>query len=288
MPRRRGRASLGQSWPVIRALRRERFDRSVDFAGNDRGAILSLLIGARRRLGWTQPGGFFGRRFCYNQRVPSWKSNWSTNPRGMANLLAAWNITRAVARSGNPRRPRAGGGGGKNFCRTEKSSATSRRSQPKKEWPLAHWAEFYRLAAAAGWRVDFHHRDGAARAIADGRFEKTSAGRAGAAGDSRTAAVSGRGEARGGFHFRRHRPAAFCRRSRRADDCAVRPHARRALGAGWPAPPDFDRRPMRLRRQFRRLPRRKPLPRGHFAGTGFRRGAIRVERRKFQPRVEFI
>ena len=69
MPRRRGSASLGQTWPVIRALRRERFDRSVDFASNDRGAILSFLIGARRRLGWAQRGGFFGRRFCYNQRV---------------------------------------------------------------------------------------------------------------------------------------------------------------------------------------------------------------------------
>src|SRR5579864_1622468 len=52
MPRRRGRARFSQSWPLIRALRREHFDRSVDFASNDRGAILSRLIGARRRLGW--------------------------------------------------------------------------------------------------------------------------------------------------------------------------------------------------------------------------------------------
>src|SRR5579859_1705502 len=69
MPRRRGRASLRQTWPLIRALRRERFDRSVDFAGNDRGAILSLLIGAGRRLGWTERGGFVGRRFLYTDRV---------------------------------------------------------------------------------------------------------------------------------------------------------------------------------------------------------------------------
>ncbi len=69
MPRRRGSASLGQTWPILRALRHERFDRSVDFASNDRGAILSFLIGARRRLGWAQRGGFLGRRFCYNQRV---------------------------------------------------------------------------------------------------------------------------------------------------------------------------------------------------------------------------
>ena len=51
MPRTRGRARISQSWPVIRALRRERFDRSVEFVGNDRGAVLSLLCGARARLG---------------------------------------------------------------------------------------------------------------------------------------------------------------------------------------------------------------------------------------------
>src|SRR5271154_951263 len=46
MPRRRGRASLRETWPFIRALRRENFDRSVDFASNDRGAFLSFFIGA--------------------------------------------------------------------------------------------------------------------------------------------------------------------------------------------------------------------------------------------------
>ena len=42
-PRRRGRAKPTLSWPVIRALRQEHFDRSVEFGGNDRGAIVSLL-----------------------------------------------------------------------------------------------------------------------------------------------------------------------------------------------------------------------------------------------------
>ena len=50
-PRRRGRAKPTLSWPVIRALRQEHFDRSVEFGGNDRGAIVSLLCGARQRLG---------------------------------------------------------------------------------------------------------------------------------------------------------------------------------------------------------------------------------------------
>ncbi|MEI9865240.1 MAG: glycosyltransferase family 9 protein [Limisphaerales bacterium] len=51
MPRQRGRASFSQTWPVVRALRCERFDHSVDFASNDRGAILSFLIGAKTTAG---------------------------------------------------------------------------------------------------------------------------------------------------------------------------------------------------------------------------------------------
>ena len=69
MPRRRGSASLRQTWPLLRALRSEHFDRSVDFASNDRGAILSRLIGARRRLGWAESGGFLGRKLFYTERV---------------------------------------------------------------------------------------------------------------------------------------------------------------------------------------------------------------------------
>src|SRR5580698_2651156 len=69
MPRRRGSANLSQTLPMIGALRRERFDRSVDFVSNDRGAIASLLIGAKERLGWVESGGFWGRRFCYTRRV---------------------------------------------------------------------------------------------------------------------------------------------------------------------------------------------------------------------------
>src|SRR4051812_33115234 len=60
IPRVRGKATIGQVWPVIRALRKERFDRSVDLAGNDRGALFSLLCGAAKRLGPVAPKGFWG------------------------------------------------------------------------------------------------------------------------------------------------------------------------------------------------------------------------------------
>src|SRR5256885_995703 len=68
-PRKRGTANLQRSWPVLRALRRERFDWSMDFVGSDRGALVSLLCGARERLAPRRARGFFGRRFCYTGTV---------------------------------------------------------------------------------------------------------------------------------------------------------------------------------------------------------------------------
>ena len=153
MPRRRGSASLRETWPVIRALRREHFDRSVDFASNDRGAILSRLIGARKRLGWAERGGFFGRRFCYNQRVTPEAKAQHESAR-LAHLLSAWNIEPASLEAEIHSDPALAPAAesllppGTILCHVASS-------QSKKEWPLRHWTEFYRLAAAAGLRVAF-------------------------------------------------------------------------------------------------------------------------------------
>jgi heptosyltransferase-3 len=152
-PRRRGRAKAGLAWPVIRALRTERFDRSVDFGGNDRGAIVSLLCGARERLGPLWPGGFVGRRFCYTRTC-------QMQPGGHVSLtnfqlLSTWGIATpdcprleicadpALARAAEQLIPRLA-----ILCHL----ATS---QPKKEWPLERWAEFHRLATAAGHELVF-------------------------------------------------------------------------------------------------------------------------------------
>jgi heptosyltransferase III len=152
-PRKRGKAKPTLSWPVIQALRQERFDRSIDFGGNDRGAIVSLLCGAGHRLGPLWPGGFLGRRFCYThtrQLQPGGHQSLTN-----FQLLSTWGIAApdcptleiypdpglaTVAEQILPR-PAI-------LCHL----ATS---QPKKEWPLAHWAELYRLAAAAGHELVF-------------------------------------------------------------------------------------------------------------------------------------
>ena len=155
MPRRRGRASLIELWPLLQALRRERFDRSVDFASNDRGAILSRIIGARQRLGWNERGGFFGRRFCYNCRVvpPPGELHES---RRLAHLLSGWQIPPPVSLAAeiaaDPELARAA----QALLPLDQAVICHvASSQPRKEWPLAHWAEFYRLATARGWRIVF-------------------------------------------------------------------------------------------------------------------------------------
>jgi heptosyltransferase III len=153
MPHRRGRAALCETWPVLRALRRERFDRSVDFASNDRGAIASFLIAARHRLGWSERGGFWGRPFCYNQRVAPENKVQHESAR-QAHLLSAWGIVPsslaaeiradpALAASANKILP-----AGKIFCHIASS-------QPKKEWPLKNWAALHQMAAAAGMEMTF-------------------------------------------------------------------------------------------------------------------------------------
>ena len=142
MPRRRGSASLGQTWPVVRALRRERFDRSVDFASNDRGAILSFLIGARRRLGWAQRGGFFGRRFCYHQRVVR-ENKLEHESSRMMHLLSAWDIAPGSLEPEIHTDPALAAAAQK-FLPERKIICHLASSQPKKEWPLC-------LTARVSW-----------------------------------------------------------------------------------------------------------------------------------------
>ena len=155
MPRRRGRAALAQTWPVIRALRRERFDRSVDFASNDRGAIASFLIGAKERLGWGERGGFWGRKFCYTRRTRP-ETETLHESAHLVRLLSGWNVPPPPSLEAEVHADPA-------LAEAAEKILPSRHavvchvasSQPKKEWPLAHWAKFHRLASEAGWEIAF-------------------------------------------------------------------------------------------------------------------------------------
>ena len=155
MPRQRGSASLGKTWPGIRALRSAKFDRSVDFASNDRGAILSRLIGARRRLGWDERGGFLGRKFCYTDRVKPDKKTPHASAR-MVLLLSGWQIPPPASLEAEIRADPSLAEAAKRILPDENAVVCHvASSQPKKEWPLAHWAKFRQLAADAGHHVVF-------------------------------------------------------------------------------------------------------------------------------------
>jgi heptosyltransferase III len=153
MPHQRGSTTLRQTWPVIRALRCERFDRSVDFASNDRGAIVSFLIGARQRLGWAEPGGFLGRQFCYNQRVAPENKVEHESAR-LARLLSAWDI-KTSSLAAEIRADPALAAAAKNLLPPGKIICHIASSQLKKEWPLPLWAALLEMAPPAGLELVF-------------------------------------------------------------------------------------------------------------------------------------
>ncbi len=154
MPRTRGRARFKQSWPMLRALRREKFDRSVDFGGNDRGAILSLFCGARERLAPRTSRGFLGRRLCYTQTIVPADLNQHETRRNV-HILSAWQV-------GPPRSWELEIHADPALERFAEKILPGRAilchlatGQPKKEWPIGHWAELFRKASVAGWELIF-------------------------------------------------------------------------------------------------------------------------------------
>jgi ADP-heptose:LPS heptosyltransferase len=152
-PRRRGSARLKESWPVILALRRERFDRSLDFGGNDRGAILSLLCGAAQRLGPLRQRGFLGRRFCYTQTVRPLEGQHES--RANLQLLSAWGIAAPECPELEIQADPSLGGAAEQLLPGAAILCHLGTSQPKKEWPTSHWAELYRRAAPSGLQMVF-------------------------------------------------------------------------------------------------------------------------------------
>lgn len=155
MPRRRGRSNLSQTVPIIRALRGERFGRSVDFGSNDRGAIASLLIGAKERLGWDERGGFWGRKFCYNRRVRPEPTTTHESAR-LVHLLSGWNIPAPRSLEAEIHADPALAGEAKRILPADDAVICHvASSQPKKEWPLRHWAALHRLAYNDGRKLIF-------------------------------------------------------------------------------------------------------------------------------------
>ncbi|HEU5079421.1 MAG TPA: glycosyltransferase family 9 protein [Opitutaceae bacterium] len=153
-PRTRGKMRLRDSLPMIHQLRRERFDLSLDFVGNDRGAFLSVAAGAKRRVGVHAPRGFFGRRKFYHETIPEAPREWHECRRHLnfvrgfgaaldANLDLELRPNPALAAQAKALLPDAA------------IIAHISTSKPLKEWPLEYWRSLAQLAAAEGHHMLF-------------------------------------------------------------------------------------------------------------------------------------
>jgi len=147
-PRVRGQANLPRAWPLLRRLRQERFERSVDFVGNDRGALVSLLCGARERLAPFRPGGFLARRFCYTQTVRTVPELHQV--RNNFGVLSAWGIKAPPCPQIRIWADPALAAKAQELLPKRAILCHIATSQPKKEWPVSHWADFLNLAQAEG------------------------------------------------------------------------------------------------------------------------------------------
>ncbi len=153
-PRRRGRLGLSDALPVIGQLRRERFAVSIDFVGNDRGALLSLLIGAQRRIGAVAPRGFLFRSKCYTDPVEQLDATRHASVRAWAvteplNIPFPEDMTAEIAV--DPAYVAPGPGAHSNPQVLCYVTAT----QPKREWPLENWISLAALLEQQSLKVAF-------------------------------------------------------------------------------------------------------------------------------------
>jgi ADP-heptose:LPS heptosyltransferase len=155
LPRTRGKAKLTESLPLVRALRQEKFDLSIDFVGNDRGGILSLLVGAKSRLSAIEHRPTFLQKLAYNRTI---KNNllpitWVKRHLKMLNILMGTSETQEpqMLIVANPLLAAQA----KQLLKDHQIICHLGTSQQKKEWPIARWVEFYQLATKAGYKIAF-------------------------------------------------------------------------------------------------------------------------------------
>jgi ADP-heptose:LPS heptosyltransferase len=154
LPRTRGQARLRDSLPIIRALRAERFDLSIDFIGNDRGAFLTLAAGAKRKIGLDAPRGVFGRKWLYHEAISEAPDDWHETRRHL-HLLARLGVDQSANLDLEIHPDPAAQREAARILPYPAIIAHISTSKPLKEWPLHHWRALAQLAASEGHRVVF-------------------------------------------------------------------------------------------------------------------------------------
>ena len=155
MPRQRGEVKLWQALSFIKTLRRERFDKSVDFGGNDRGALLSYLSGAKNRLGPIEcESQKWIHRVCYTKIIKR-KDPLAPYFDLHFELLNAWNIERPDQLKLEIELDNYDIDHVSKILPINSILCHISTSQPKKDWPLVHWQTLYHLAHQEGIRLVF-------------------------------------------------------------------------------------------------------------------------------------
>lgn len=153
-PRTRGKMRLRDSWPIIRHLRREKFDLSLDFVGNDRGAFLSVAAGAKRRVGVHAPHGFLGRRKFYHHTIPEAPDAWHETRRHL-HFLRDFGVAQDASLDLELHAKPELMAQAKTLLPEAAIIAHISTSKPLKEWPLEHWRTLAELATAEGHAMLF-------------------------------------------------------------------------------------------------------------------------------------
>lgn len=155
MPRQRGKLKLWHTLPFIHSLRQEKFDQSIDFGGNDRGALLSYLSSAKVRLGSTDNvDPKWIQKFCYT-RIIKRKNPNSPYFDLHFELLDALNISRPVHLKLEMKLDYSEIEAASELMPKNSILCHISTSQPKKDWPVSHWQALYYLAHQAGLRLVF-------------------------------------------------------------------------------------------------------------------------------------
>ena len=154
LDRKRGKLRLNKSLPLIRALRSEQFDASVDFVGNDRGAIFSRIIGAKKRLGVRLQIGHYVRRIAYTETIEELDTTRHEVLRDYY-VLTPWKVPPPDHYHLELYADPALANEAKQLLPKDTTICHLSTSQRKKEWPLNNWVSLAKLIEKAGGQVTF-------------------------------------------------------------------------------------------------------------------------------------
>lgn len=151
-PRVRGKINFFAQLPLLFALRKESFARAVDFGGNDRGAIYTLLCGAQIRLGMINKPNNILHKLCYTQKIAVSKLSNIYIQKNL-DLLGLWNVDTSFKAIPKINFDRSYLIEAKKIFKDNDIVCHVATSQPKKEWPIYRWLELNKLLNKSGYKV---------------------------------------------------------------------------------------------------------------------------------------